>query len=419
MRGVAILVVLGFHYNFPPLGGGFLGVDLFFVLSGFLITSKISHSLSSASFSLSDFWKRRVLRLSPANLLLVLFIIFWNQRLNSQQDLKTPVQNSVRSTLLYSANWFFIEDSQYFGLTYYVNPLLHMWSLALEEQFYFVWPIFLVLVHRFVSRKLFVPILVIQVISIVINLWVGTKKDEDPQTAYMGTHSKIFEPILGGLAAVIISERPRIKEVLFNRFSSSIATIGLLVCLGTLWTAIEVEGVYQGSQASGFYYEGGGLLFSICSFVVIGYVSETDNRVVRLLGNRVLSWLGVISYSIYLWHYPLITFMSREQFLEIPRLTTTQYQLVIVSASILIGFVSYRFVEKPFLNPRRAKSLNRYLVFAVLAIVLLILKSLNQSCFFCPQELPNEPAEVDPLLHSLNKRLDQVAEKYLQLESRM
>jgi peptidoglycan/LPS O-acetylase OafA/YrhL len=138
---LAIFLVLGYHFNIPGFYAGYLGVDIFFVLSGYLITGNILKELEKKNeFSLINFWSRRIFRLAPALLFLLFLAVFWNNLFNESEVLKGQFENSLSPCLFYYANWFFIQDMQYFGVNFYSNGLLHIWSLSLEEQFYIFWP---------------------------------------------------------------------------------------------------------------------------------------------------------------------------------------------------------------------------------------------------------------------------------------
>ena len=209
VRAVAVMLVLLFHLGVPGFGGGFLGVDVFFVLSGFLITSLLLAEMEKAGrVSLPAFWLRRARRLLPA-LVLVLLAVAAAAALDPSFIERSSLRGDLLSTTGYVANWHFIGTSSYFADNGFPSPLQHTWSLAIEEQFYLVWPVILAIVawaiHAMRARKVAIggAALAVGAASAVALALLWTAGH--PERAYMGTDSRIFEPLLGALGAVLVT----------------------------------------------------------------------------------------------------------------------------------------------------------------------------------------------------------------------
>jgi peptidoglycan/LPS O-acetylase OafA/YrhL len=167
---LAISIVMGYHFNVPGFEAGYLGVDMFFVLSGYLITGNILKEIDHNNYSLSNFWSRRVFRLAPALFFLLFATVVWNNGWNENDLVQEDLEKSLIPCIFYYANWFFIYDLEYFGVNLYSNGLLHIWSLSIEEQFYMFWPFLIYLCVKLGKDKSKQFILVIGSIILIYSV---------------------------------------------------------------------------------------------------------------------------------------------------------------------------------------------------------------------------------------------------------
>lgn len=299
LRTVAVALVFVFHAVPSALYGGFIGVDIFFVLSGFLITSIQLARYEAGTHSLLSFYGRRVRRLLPPVVLLLGVVAIYEAVFGSVLERASRFQE-VKATLLYYANWNLIWSSDdYFAEGLGLSPLRHMWSLAVEEQFYLVWPILLaVLVKLFsVGKRLTWAILGVSGLSFVAMLITYTPLNVS--RAYYGTDSRAFQPLIGAALAVLLYDKA-IKEKLSGH-KRAVNVISVLASLGLLYCAATFSG------ESSFYYRGGAIVVAVLtSLVILDGEIDPKSPVTRFLGLSPLVKVGAISYAVYLWHWPII-----------------------------------------------------------------------------------------------------------------
>ncbi len=348
IRAFAVLAVLGFHGGVPGFAGGNIGVDVFFVLSGFLITSLlIGEWEKSGTISFRAFYERRARRLLPALIVFLGLIVVYAAYV-AEPDTLSTLRGDAFSTMAYVANWRFIfSDQSYFVHFGPPSPLLHTWSLAVEEQFYLVWPaLALWSLRRWGRRGVGVAAALIAGGSALVTV-VLADGGASVNRLYFGTDTRAQEVMIGALLAVVLPTlhrwhraRPRPTGVP----SSVMAASGLLGAAGLVWAAHSVDG--QG----GFLYHGGFAAIALCTVAVILVVVELPRSVLgRLLGMRGLGYIGLISYGLYLYHYPL--------FLIIDGQRTGQSGIALLAlrlgATAAMAIVSYHLIELPVRNRRR------------------------------------------------------------------
>ncbi len=330
MRAVAILGVLVYHLDRTWLPGGFLGVDIFFVLSGYLITMLLlAEHRKSGRIDLPAFWSRRIRRLLPA-LLVMLAVMAVLIGLSGDLLAQGQARGDFLATLFYVANWRFIATGQsYFTQFVAVSPDRHTWSLAIEEQFYLVWPIIVALVlSRLRARALAV---IATAVAVASALWMIALFDPaDPSRAYYGTDSRIFEILIGALLAIGLAGplRERIGAI-----CRRVAPLALLLLLGAfVWLTDD----------NGLYYEGGAVLLCLAAAALIAGL-EAGSPIERLLSLRPMVLVGLVSYGMYLWHFPIITFVN-----EWVGPTSLPGEAVLATSLTLAATaISYVVVERP------------------------------------------------------------------------
>ena len=302
VRGVAIAAVIAFHLGY--LGGGWVGVDIFFVLSGFLITSLLlSEEARSGRIGLGAFWARRARRLLPG-LLFLLFVLGVYALAGGPGVVPSQLRSPAVATLLYIANWQQVAAGHsYFTQFQAVNPLLHTWSLAVEEQYYLVWPLLFLGLATF-GRRRHRPILVIATAALALGsaLWMGVAAHLlGPNRAYLGTDTRVWELLLGGLGAMALQKAGPLRHRARWNATSAIAVGG--IALGTA----------LGSGPPGWMWDGGLVVIAVSALVVVvGSVRDPEGPVARVLAIGPLRWIGRISYSLYLWHWPVIVLLNAQ-----------------------------------------------------------------------------------------------------------
>src|ERR1700730_311257 len=343
LRGIAVLLVVAFHAQFSLWRGGFLGVDVFFVLSGYLITALLLRDLEvNGSLDLIGFYARRARRLLPASALVVAFTVVAGTLLLSPIEQARYSKTALATTLYVSNVWFVRQASNYFAPETDTNPLLHTWSLAVEEQFYLLWPVLVWVGFRlFRSRHGLCKFLaLISALSLVACIWL-TRTNQP--WAFFGSPARAWEFGLGGIASLMPA------TLLANRSTKSIASwTSLMVLLGAAVLFTPGQAV-PGARALVPVLATATLLVTGAAGVPVGAA--------RLLAHPVLQWFGRLSYSWYLWHWPLLVYAG----VFFPR--NSGYGRVLVAiVSLLAAFLTYRTVENPI---RIHRSLIRRPVFTL------------------------------------------------------
>lgn len=339
-RAIAVLAVVAYHFDLGWAKGGYLGVEVFFVISGFLITAlMLAEHQRTGRIDLANFWLRRARRLLPALYLLIVALIAF-MVVGPSGEL-VDIRDDVVAALAYVTNWFLsFSDQSYFEALGRPSPLRHLWSLAVEEQWYLVWPLVFggaMWASRGDSRRLVIPMLVGALASTAL-MWVLYDPATDPSRIYFGTDTRAAGLLLGSALAVAsppwrMSERvgPRAPAVMEGAALVSLVLLGLL-----FWRLDEL---------SSFLYRGGFLVTGLLTCVVIFVVVHPAASLLpRVLGSRPLVWLGLRSYGLYLWHWPIIVFTR-------PRLDTTldgwQLHGLRFALALVLTELSYTYVETP------------------------------------------------------------------------
>ncbi|MEZ4295185.1 MAG: acyltransferase [Polyangiaceae bacterium] len=336
LRGAAVLGVLFFHDDHLP--GGYLGVDLFFVLSGFLITSLLlAEHRAAGRIDLSAFWIRRARRLFPAVLALIPVVALYAAFLAKPAEVARIRADGV-ATLAYFANWRSIfAGKSYWDLFNAPSPLEHTWSLSIEEQFYVVWPLLTALVLRRARKSPPRALLLVSLLLAAASaaaMWLLFDPDRTSR-AYMGTDTRGTSILLGAALACLLTERPPLarKSALL---ALDLAGLAALAGLAVAWITLEGK--------SPFLYHGGFWLTELAVLVLIFCaVQGSRSRIATLFSIPPLRWMGLISYGLYLWHWPLYCLLTRQR-TSLSGLPLTALRL---AATLAISYLSYRFLEQP------------------------------------------------------------------------
>jgi peptidoglycan/LPS O-acetylase OafA/YrhL len=335
IRALAVMAVMLYHAGPGVLPGGFLGVEVFFVLSGYLITSLLaSERARTGTVDLVDFWRRRARRLFPALILVLVATSIWTVWF--LPDEAASLRGDFMSTLGYLNNWYQVfSHKSYFELAGRPCLLKHMWSLAVEEQFYLVWPPVFAVLCRDLRRQDLVPLLLAGACLSTAGMALFYQPETDPSRLYYGTDTRAAGLLLG--SALALFRRPGWHEGMAPGWKAELAGItalGLLVAC-FLWL----------DEFNGLLYRGG---FSLVEAASLGLIVATANPRSRFAG-RWLSWgpwrwIGVRSYGLYLWHFPIFA-VTRPQ-LDLQASEATVF-IIRMAATFMLAALSYRFVEKP------------------------------------------------------------------------
>lgn len=376
VRAVAVIAIISYHLNPQWLSGGFLGVDTFFVISGYLITSLLlTEYHNTGKIELMSFWLRRVKRLIPAVLFLVMGVIVLSLIFMPTEIQK--VRADSIAAIFYVSNWWYIMQNVDYFEQFAVQPLKHLWSLAIEEQFYLVFPIVLLSLLSFIRRLksiriIFLILLVISMIAMMV-LYVP---NENVARVYFGTDTRIQTLLMGVLLALVWPPF-QLKAKVNRQMRTMIDTAGV-VGLAILFICFKFV-----SETNSILYYGGFFLISTVTLLVIASSVHPSGYFAKFLGNKVFTFIGSRSYSLYLWHYPIIV-LIHHQFVQgqIPPLV----YVVEILLMVLMAEFSYKFIEQPFRkegfnifafnhlkNWRSQKVLRTWLVIILLIPTLLVM----------------------------------------------
>ena len=352
MRACAVLAVMMFHGGIPHMDGGFMGVDAFFVLSGFLITSLLLGEWRQAlTIKLGAFWARRARRLLPALLLMLLFVAFFASVI-VPKGTYGALRLDALATLLYVSNWHFIlVNSNYFNETSASSPLLHTWSLAVEEQFYVVWPLVVLGVMHF-TRSLRALFALCCAAAIASAIWMHHVYDGGLNTnrAYLGTDTRsqcLFIGCALAVALVLVTQRSHeTGRLAAGELWRPKTSSGVLLCgaLGVLGAAGAIALWVLTTSTSTFPYSGGFFLIGLSvASVILAAIAAPHSIVPRLLSWSPVRYVGRISYGLYIWHWPIFIWLDHA------RTGLYGYELFAlrVAVTFAVSVVSFHLVERP------------------------------------------------------------------------
>jgi len=348
LRAVAVLSVIGFHAFRNVVRGGFIGVDIFFVISGFLISSIIFASLEKESFSFIEFYRRRIARIFPALLLLLIacYVFGWLTLLPTEYK---ELGKQIGGGAAYVSNFVLWNEHGYFDQAAETKPLLHLWSLGIEEQYYIFWPLLLYVAWKRRLNLLAIT-LAIAAVSLALNV---SKASTDIVAAFYSPQTRFWELLVGSALAYGVLHGQRWASAGSVARAEARSLVGVaLIAVGL--ATITVDRTFPGWWA---------LLPTVGTALIISAGARAwINRTV--LSNRVLVWFGLISYPLYLWHWPLLSFA---QIIE-NGLPPHHVRLLAVAASIALAWLTYELVEKP-LRFGRFKAAKAIGLFASMVLV--------------------------------------------------
>ena len=413
LRAIAVISVIIYHskikiFNIDFFSGGFLGVDIFFVISGYLITSIIlTEIFKTKKFSFKNFYERRVRRIIPALLTVIIFSIFFFYLILLPDEFSDFLKSIFSSLFFYSNYYFYYSGIDYFATNSYYKPFHHSWSLSVEEQFYILFPIFLLFIFKYFKKYLFKILIIAILASLIFSNLIS--KINSSLNFYL-IFSRAFELLLGSLLSYFeLRKFFYIKSEIFNfnedkryyRFINllyfHLPTFGFFLICGSVF-------FFKDSIPLPSFYS----LIPLIGVCLIIFFYHKNNFIYRILSNKILVYFGIISYSLYLWHYPIFAFGWNIEFY----FEKVSKKFIILT--IILSIISYHLIEKPFRNKKiiSTKLLYRILGTVTLGIILFIFYGLNKNGL--PKRFPdliiNNSKDNFPVV-KFDKEMDQICGK--------
>lgn len=372
LRALSVMAVIAYHLDFKWASGGFLGVGIFFVLSGYLITDQIvAQWKQNKKLDLKDFWIRRARRLLPAMFVMLAFVSLWLAWFDRSRLI--ALQGDFISAVLYFNNWWLIfHDVSYFESFGPPSPIGHLWSLAIEEQFYVIWPVILLILFRTVPQRGKIILLILAGATVsALAMAMIYEPGIDPSRVYYGTDTRVFALLIGAALAIVWPSR-NIHGNLSRRFRNILDWIGG----GGLVIIILMIG--RTNEFGNFLYYGGLVFLSVVSAIVIAVLAHPASRLAGFMGCKPLRWIGVRSYSLYIWHYPVIVLTGSTVDNEA---WGSLWIIIQLGISLLLAALSWKYIEEPIrqgLLEKLCRKISmkprigfRHLIVALIPIILL------------------------------------------------
>ncbi|MDC3089210.1 acyltransferase, partial [Alphaproteobacteria bacterium] len=341
----AVIPVILFHAGFNLFSGGFVGVDVFFVISGYLITTIIIEDIENKSFSIINFYERRARRILPALsfVMLVCIPLAWIWMLPDQMK---DFSQSLVAVSLFAANILFWRESNYFAAEAEEKPMLHTWSLAVEEQFYVLFPIFLIMSWRFGRNRVFWMIILMATLSFLLSEW---GRRNFPIANFYFAPTRAWELLAGSISAFIVQKRGLKKN-------NPLALLGLAAIICSIFAfddSIPFPSVYA--------------LLPVLGVVLLILYAEKETLAAKILSTKIFVSIGLISYSAYLWHQPLFAFAKISQ-LEQP---SPKLMVILFALTLVLAYFSWRYIELYFRKKQNIDS-KKIFIFSALSLLLFL-----------------------------------------------
>ena len=349
-RALAVIPVVLFHYGFGAFSGGFVGVDVFFVISGFLITSIIHREISAGRFSFVDFWARRARRIIPALSVVLAATLLVGWLLLTPHDY-SQLGRTVRYQAMFISNILFMRQDGYFNPASDFKPLLHTWSLSVEEQYYIIFPLLMVLITRF-FRHWRLMLLGLLLVSFALNIWSVSRA---PDSAFFLLPMRAWELLCGAMLAVIPVSQVKLRPWVYQ----SVSLAGLAAIL------IAVCGFDRSTPFPGW----AALLPVLGATALIWSNGQAQTLVGKVLSTPPLVAVGLISYSLYLWHWPVFVYANAISIDGMQR----RESLFWIALCVVLAWLSWRFIEMPFREKRLLAGRKPVLASAALCMLVVAL----------------------------------------------
>ena len=369
LRALAVIPVVLFHTGVEIFSGGFVGVDVFFVISGYLITTLLIEDIENKKFSIINFYERRARRILPAFFFMVFSCLIIGWFILTPYFYRDLFQTSFAISI-FSSNVLLFIKSGYFDSVSQLKPFLHTWSLAVEEQYYILFPILLIMFWKLGKNATLFFLSVLFIISLLLSEWL---LNYDSKANFYLLPSRAWELLAGSIAAFIAQKRS-IKK------NNILALVGLSAIFFSIF-------LYDEKTPSPSFYT----VIPVLGVVLLILFGSRETLVARFLGAKPLVWIGLLSYSIYLWHQPLLSFL-RHSVLGEP--SNFQYLFTNILI-ILVSYFSWKYIERPFRNKGK---FNRKFIFTGSIIILLIAGSLG----LLGHKEMGYPSRLDPETQSIS-----------------
>ncbi|EBA03386.1 Acyltransferase 3 [Rhodobacteraceae bacterium HTCC2150] len=350
LRAIAVVSVILFHSGYSFLAGGYFGVDIFFVISGYLITTIISSEIAAGKFSLRNFYERRARRILPALFLVVLCCIPLAWLFLLPYEMKDFAE-SVFTVATFSSNILFWSESGYFARVSETKPLLHTWSLAIEEQYYLVFPLLLLVLNRLRRINIFYVLIGLTVASLI---YAQIRFQSDQSAAFFLILPRAWELLVGSLAALIHLEFGQSLGV--SKLRGTLSLVGLLLIMSALLGIVAPTGNHNLVP-----------IVPVFGAFLILMFAEKDIGIGRFLGLGLFVGIGLISYSAYLWHQPFLAFSK----VLVGDEVTHKIAPFLIAATFICAIATWKFVETPFRQQKRISTRVLYLTLGPIFFVLL------------------------------------------------
>ncbi|MCS4534168.1 acyltransferase family protein [Neisseria montereyensis] len=361
LRAIAVVSVITFHFNKSWLSGGFLGVDIFFVISGFLITLIMHREMNAGIFTFKKFYIRRIKRILPVFFVVLLSVVIAAAFLFSP-DAYYVLGKTTFASILFSANLYQAISQGYFDPAQEEKPLLHIWSLSVEEQYYFLFPLFLLLLVRRTWRTQFIFLWLLIGLSLVASFLPSFGLDK-----YYLPHLRAFEMIVGSVTAVYFSYCHEKGYFPGARHAAKISLISIIV-LGCCFVFYTPETPF---------FPGLAALLPCMATACLLYFNNFDHHFKKYFSYKPVIYIGLISYSLYLWHWPVLVFT---RYISGDRGIPNNWVAGLVVLMLALSFISYHLIERPFRKKQFSFSKNILFFYAApAAIVLTTFTYLNKS----------------------------------------
>lgn len=338
LRAVAVLPVIAFHAGLETFSGGFVGVDVFFVISGYLITTILLNDLEQGRFTLLDFYDRRARRILPALFTVIAVSIPFAWAWMTPLAFKDFGQ-SIAAVMAFASNFLFWWETDYFAAEAELKPLLHTWSLAVEEQFYLFFPLLLAFLWKFGIRRVVAGIVILALVSLFFGEWAWRHA---PAANFYLPFSRVWELFAGSICAVVLWHQPRHAQ-------PALAAAGLAAIIAAIF-------IFDGQTPFPSLYA----LLPVGGTALI-IVFSRGTFVAQLLSTRMFVGIGLISYSAYLWHQPLFAFARIRTVHEPSALLMAGLSLL----TLVLAWLTWRFIEAPFRGKAGAARFSRRQIFAL------------------------------------------------------
>jgi peptidoglycan/LPS O-acetylase OafA/YrhL len=332
LRAIAVLAVIFYHAGYASFSGGYVGVDVFFVISGYLITSIIFLEINKGSFSLVNFYERRARRILPALYFVMLVCIPFSWEMFYPNDMQ-DFSKSLVAVSLFSSNILFWKESGYFDIAAELKPLLHTWSLAIEEQYYIVFPLVTLILWKR-GIKFFLSILSIFTISsFLLALFLVNKS---PVAAFYLLPTRAWEIAIGAITFIIGNQITSFSRLVVRETLSIIGLTLIIVAVFTFDKQVPFPSFYT--------------LVPVLGSALLIFFTNADTFIGKFLGSKILVKIGILSYSAYLWHQPLFSFAKQAH------LESLYLNPFLILITFIVAFFSWKFIEQPFRNTNKINS---------------------------------------------------------------